>query len=132
MSWPRNEFAATPARGRETVNARTLAALARLTSKLQDRRASLKALGTAALAATIVPPLAAEAGKAGKKAKKKCKKQVGKCKSAVEERCEGNEKCLFVLLPCCDPYKTCNAGDGTECWLDFILSDAMAAEVRPR
>lgn len=99
---------------------RAFDALARHAGTSQGRRTSLKVLGAATLATALAPALAAEAGKAGKKAKKKCKKQVGQCKSKVEEFCNEDAECLSALLPCCDPYKKCKAGEGTECWLQII------------
>ena len=102
------------------MNGRAFDALARRAASPQGRRSSLKVLGAATLATALAPALTAEAGKAGKKAKKKCKKQVGQCKSKVEEFCNEDESCLNALLPCCEPYKQCKAGEGTECWLEFI------------
>lgn len=94
--------------------------LARQAGTVHDRRASLKALGAAAVVAALAAPRAAEAGKSSKKAAlKKCKKQVGACKQAFVKACEGNETCLS-LTSCCDFLKTCDAAGQIKCITDIL------------
>jgi hypothetical protein len=94
-------------------------ALALHASSVHDRRASLKALGAAAVVAAVAVPRAAEAGKSGKKAKKLCQKQVGACKQEFEKACEGAEICLS-LATCCDFLKTCDAAGQIKCMTDIL------------
>lgn len=94
--------------------------LARQASSVHDRRASLKALGAAAIVAAVAAPRAADAGKSSKKAAlKKCKKQVSACKNEFEKACDGNETCL-TLVPCCDFLKTCDAAGQIKCITDIL------------
>jgi hypothetical protein len=112
------------------MHANTLDAMARTAGSVRDRRASLKALGLAALGATAVPSLA-QAGKAGKKAKKKCQRQRGQCQTFVETslcvepaRGAGVDvsgegavvvSCVEFFRPCCDFFAQCQAGQGLSC-----------------
>jgi hypothetical protein len=80
------------------------------------RRASLKALGTTAVVAALAAPRSAQAKpKPGKKAKKRCQKQVGACRVALVDVCDGSDYCEQVLLPCCPKLKTCNAPAFIQC-----------------
>ena len=111
------------------MNRAAFDSLARRTGAAVSRRASLVTLGGAALGAAVAAPALVDAGKAGKKAKKKCKKQVGKCKTVVEEFCAdlGGEvqECLDALNPCCAFLKTCNSGASTECFIDELFIGGM-------
>lgn len=91
---------------------------ARNASSAQDRRASLKTLGAAAVVAAFAVPRAAEARKADKDTKL-CKKQVGACKQAFKSACQGAEVCLS-LATCCNFLKTCDAAGQVKCMTDIL------------
>jgi hypothetical protein len=93
--------------------------LARQAGTVHDRRASLKALGAAAVVAALAAPRAAEAGKSSKKGKKLCKKQVAACKSEWDKACEGDETCLS-LATCCSFLKNCDAAGQIKCITDIL------------
>src|SRR5262245_53382657 len=97
--------------------------LARHASAATDRRASLKALGAAAMVAALAAPQTASAGKSNKKAKKlakkTCLKQVSACKDGWEKACNGDETCLS-LATCCDFLKTCDAAGQIKCITDIL------------
>ena len=97
----------------------TFDVLARRASAAHDRRASLKALGAAAVVAALAAPRAADAGKAGKKARKMCQRQVGACKSEFDKACEGAEVCLS-LATCCDFLRNCDAAGQIKCITDIL------------
>lgn len=87
------------------------------------RRASIVALGAAALAAVVTRPSPARAGKAGKKAKKKCKRQIGQCQSSIADLCADEPaECEEVLAPCCTSFKGCQAGAAYQCIVDGLLA----------
>jgi hypothetical protein len=108
----------------------TFDALTRHAGSVQDRRASLKALGAAALVATSTAPLSAEAKKSSsKKAKKKCKKQIGPCNTFSNEICDvffdpGTEfdQCVVQASACCPSLKKCQATPFFDCALEVIIA----------
>lgn len=88
----------------------------------RGRRASILALGAAALA-TVARPSPTRAGKAGKKAKKKCKRQIGQCKSSIAALCADEPaECEKVLAPCCTSFKGCQAGAAYQCIVDGLVA----------
>ena len=94
--------------------------IARHASSAHDRRASLKALGAAAVVAALSAPGVAVAGKSSKKSSKKlCKKQVAACKDGWEKACGGDETCLS-LATCCSFLKTCDAAGQIKCITDIL------------
>ena len=92
-----------------------------------SRRASLFGIGSAALAAAVVPT-ASRAGKAGKKAKKVCKRQIGQCQASVSDFCANPQlvisqaECEVAFLPCCLSFKSCKAGAVYDCMGDALLT----------
>jgi hypothetical protein len=100
------------------------------TATALSRRASMLAIGGAALAASAAP-MPTRAGKASKKAKKRCKRQVGQCESMIAPACAAadllvsEEECVDTLLPCCQPFKDCQADAVFDCLI--AASEAMAA-----
>lgn len=75
-----------------------------------SRRASLVALGGAAVTA-VLRPSAASAGKVAKKVKRTCKRQIGQCQSSVASFCAGAPAgCEEAMAPCCASFKGCKAG----------------------
>ena len=99
------------------MNDQTFDGLARRAGVIRNRRASLKMLGAAALAAAIESPRRTVAGKAGKRAKKKCRKQVKQCRAFFTEFCGGSPGCEGPLLPCCGRLGRCKAAAFLECML---------------
>jgi hypothetical protein len=89
--------------------------LARHAGAVRDRRATLQALGAAALGAATAPRAATAKPKAGKKARKKCKKQVGQCRAVFAECCGDEQECLDAAFACCQNLGTCHAGAFIEC-----------------
>lgn len=100
-------------------------AFTRLAAAEISRRRSLAALGGAgaALAAGLAGPLGADARKsaakkAKKKIRKKCKKQVGQCKTFIQNLCEEQntepEECEDVL-ECCEFLGQCNTTAFLQC-----------------
>ncbi len=81
------------------------------------RRASLRVLGGAALAAAI-SPAGATAANGGKKDKKRCQRQREVCRASVVARCEGFTACEQALLPCCELLAQCNGAAAVACVLD--------------
>lgn len=81
------------------------------------RRATLTGLGTG-MASLALPSLASAKKKRKKSAGKACKKQVGRCESAVAAQCAIAlipESCLRQLMPCCAPLSSCDATAAYEC-----------------
>jgi hypothetical protein len=94
-------------------------ALTRHASSAYDRRASLKALGAAAMVAALAAPQAADAGKSSNKSKKLCKKQVSACKDGWDKACGGDQTCLS-LATCCSFLKNCDAAGQIKCITDIL------------
>lgn len=89
-----------------------------------SRRGSLRALGGAAMTGVLAAPMAASAGKAGRKAPKRCQRQRGQCLAFVKEFCapkELPEVCQGFLSPCCADFASCRAGEGIACLFGLVL-----------
>jgi hypothetical protein len=74
------------------------------------RRASLLGLGTAGLAALVIP-IASHAKKKKKKkgnVNKLCKQQVSECNIFVTGTCESDAECLAEASACCPLLATCD------------------------
>jgi hypothetical protein len=98
------------------MSTRAFEAFTRHAAAAVSRRTSLTALGATAVVAALAAPRSAPAkAKAGKKAKKRCQKQVGACRAALVDVCDGSAYCEEVLLPCCPKLKTCNAPAFIDC-----------------
>src|SRR4051812_10079608 len=81
-----------------------------------SRRRSLLAAGGAALTAVLAPLTARRPGagveatsRGAKKARKRRQAQVAPCRSAILAACT-DPGCADRLLPCCEPFATCDAG----------------------
>jgi hypothetical protein len=103
---------------------RSLESLAIRMATVISRRSSLLAFGGAALAASAAPAptLAGKANKkANNKANKKCKRQIGQCENTVPPACDDpelrvtREECLALILPCCQHFEGCQAGEVFDC-----------------
>jgi hypothetical protein len=104
---------------------RTIDALPVSAADALSRRRSLIALCGVALAAAVGIPAPARAGKAGKKSKKKCRRQIGQCESSVKAFCVaplliGPTECETLLLPCCQSFAGCHAGNAYQCFVDIF------------
>lgn len=99
---------------------------ARESGTTQGRRASLKALGAAALLALAAPSGAegkSKSGKRAKKAAKACQAELATCRTELEARCQrqvnvcttqlatvcNQQQDCAALLSCCQFLSTCNA-----------------------
>jgi hypothetical protein len=94
----------------------TFDAITRQAAASVSRRASMKTLGGAALAATLAAPSLAKAGKAGEKARKRCKRQAQQCRNFYDEFCQDNPACEEDFFPCCEFLGRCNARGYLECF----------------
>jgi hypothetical protein len=74
-----------------------------------SRRASLSALGAAALGA-IASPAGVEAG-CGRKCNKRCRAQSPTCAAAASTRCLNNDACLSKCLGCCVNLSNCEQSE---------------------
>jgi hypothetical protein len=103
------------------MNGTRFDALARRAVATVSRRASLFALGAAAVGA-IASPGRVEAGKnCGKKCNRRCSAQDPYCAAAVSNRCQGNQTCLSRCINCCFSLRNCDqteVGQATTCLLD--------------
>jgi hypothetical protein len=91
------------------MNGTSFDAFARRAVATVSRRASLSALGAAALGA-IASPDRVEAG-CGKKCNKRCQAQSPQCAAAVEFYCQGtgnHELCSFKCGQCCFYLRNCD------------------------
>jgi hypothetical protein len=92
---------------------------ARDVATAQNRRASLKALGAAGLAALTAPPAMAKKKKnCTKKVTGKCNQQIDACQATVEDFCGIDPDCAEALFHCCDLFADCDAGAALTCILD--------------
>jgi hypothetical protein len=90
---------------------------ARRAGSALDRRGSLKALAAAAVVAAA-RPLAAEAGKGGKKIKRKCKAQGVACREFAVYACQDSadaEACEQAYSDCCPLLEACQAAEWFAC-----------------
>jgi hypothetical protein len=105
------------------MNATRFDAFARRAVSTVSRRASLFALGAAALGA-VASPDRAEAGCAcHKKCDKRCAAQVDNCSAAVASFCDLSSNpalCNTNCSPCCDDLRNCERNevyDSAQCLL---------------
>lgn len=120
------------------MNAQRLDHFAREAATAISRRRSLITLGSAASAlaalsvgATRETAIAGKGKKcrkrAQKKVKKTCRRQVSACQQAVDEGCAESvgdpEVCRELLLPCCDPLATCDAGASYACVFEALSTN---------
>lgn len=82
------------------------------------RRATLLALGGAALVAAPAAAKGGDGAKAGKKARKACKRQGEQCRRLVISICNGDPECIDGQLRCCAFFATCKAAPGFACFDD--------------
>jgi hypothetical protein len=77
----------------------------------------------------MAPVLSAEAKKGGKgkKNRNKCKQQVNRCKQGLPAACaaafsdpEDASLCVAIFNDCCEPLRSCNAGQGLACVAERI------------
>ena len=112
----------------DSVNDRAFDAFVRKAGSSQNRRASLKALGAAAVVAAASSPLAAKAGKAGKKVRKKCRKQGVPCLAFAADMCDALlpdpevAECIELFQPCCSSIQKCNGPAFFECVEERLLT----------
>lgn len=104
------------------MNDITLDRVARIT-ETHSRRASLLALGAAALAGTGYAPVAEAARNKGKvRGRKVCKRQVAPCREGVIAQCAAAESpaaCEALFLPCCDLLGQCNGNGAALCFVQL-------------
>ena len=111
-------------------------ALSRSLGDARSRRGSLAALGSVALAASILAPGVTEAkkrgGKKGKrkgKGKRECKPQDGQCRAALPGLCaaavssDSVAECVALLEPCCAPLHGCKLTEAFACAQDVIAAN---------
>jgi hypothetical protein len=103
------------------MNDAVTAAIARHDEQAQDRRASLKVLGLAALLTGALPRVAAAKG--GKQPKDRCKTQVGPCKKRLGLLCGGMgaDQCLANVATCCGFLRDCDAAEAVDCIIDRFI-----------
>lgn len=106
-------------------NETTIDAISRRAAAVTSRRASLRTLGAAGLAATLAGGAMAAEAKSGKnKSNKKCKKQKKQCTQAVTSYCNQQNglgpACEEDLKPCCTSFKKCKANAGLTCMLEKL------------
>src|SRR5687768_15435093 len=106
------------------MNGISFDAFARRAVATVSRRASLTALGAAALGA-IASPDRVEAG-CRKKCNKRCAAQNPYCAAAVSNRCFGhpnNELCISNCIGCCFDLRNCEqteVGQAVACLMDCV------------
>jgi hypothetical protein len=102
------------------MRATPVTALTREVTPARDRRASLTALGAAALAGILMKPLAADAKlSAAEKCKRRCRRQELRCEEAVAARC-GSQECEDTFRPCCTFLRTCSTSGLMNCLFDAL------------
>jgi hypothetical protein len=91
-------------------------AVTRRLAGVVSRRSSLRALGAAALAATVTRPSLAKAGKARKNSRKRCNRQAPQCRAFYRDFCQGNPTCEEDFFACCTFLGRCNASGWLQCF----------------
>jgi hypothetical protein len=106
------------------MNGTSFNAIARRAMATVSRRASLSALGAAALSA-IASPAGVEAG-CGKKCNKRCAAQNPYCAAAVSNACLSSSNvdlCIFRCSGCCFDLRNCEqseVGQAATCLMDCV------------
>jgi hypothetical protein len=93
------------------MNGTSFDAFARRAVATVSRRASLSALGAAALGVIASSDRVEAGSNCGKKCNKRCQAQSPTCAAAASTRCLNNDACLSKCLGCCVNLRNCEQSE---------------------